>query len=308
MKHVFETSEVAHIWAHQSQNDGRNACNNLYFNGKTIYSYGRHFPIATIDGTNVLFTLATYSVTTAKHISEVRQAVTHMNVIYCYDVPTDLRYVTGNHENNFNYWKREIKKMVAEIGNTKNRDITGRINVIARNVEQLNAYCEYFKIKVKDTELKKLLLLTSSPEFVIKAREAKAKENAANEKKMKLAAKAFDISIDLWRNFDEKGIQDLPVKTKELANYYQNNVSGYTRLRFNTSQNRVETSKGVQIPAEVAKRAYIQLNGCMVSTCNGLAIPVMNYTITETTKDYIKAGCHTIPKEDIKYIAALLNW
>lgn len=70
MKHVFNTSEVAHIWAAQSQQSGRNAQGNFYFEGQTIYSYGRHFPIATIVGNDVLFTDKSYSNTTAKHISK----------------------------------------------------------------------------------------------------------------------------------------------------------------------------------------------------------------------------------------------
>jgi hypothetical protein len=46
MKHVFNSSEVPHIWALQQQNEGRNSQGNFYFNGATIYSYGSHFPIA----------------------------------------------------------------------------------------------------------------------------------------------------------------------------------------------------------------------------------------------------------------------
>lgn len=65
---------------------------------------------------------------------------------------------------------------------------------------------------------------------------------------------------------------------------------------------------GVEIPAEIAKRAYLALNGCLEGICKDLSIPVLNYTITETGKDYIKAGCHTIPKSDIKYISNLLGW
>ena len=65
---------------------------------------------------------------------------------------------------------------------------------------------------------------------------------------------------------------------------------------------------GVQIPTEIAKRAYIALNGCMTGKCESLNIPVMNYTITKTTDKAIIAGCHTIPKEDIRYIANLLKW
>jgi len=46
----------------------------------------------------------------------------------------------------------------------------------------------------------------------------------------------------------------------------------------------------------------------MEGECKSIAVPVLSYTITETTKDYIKAGCHTIPKTDVNYIANLLNW
>lgn len=73
-------------------------------------------------------------------------------------------------------------------------------------------------------------------------------------------------------------------------------------------ENRIETSKGVQIPVEIAKRAFIQLNGCMEGSCNSISVPVLHYTITKTTKDAVIAGCHTIPKEDVRYIADLLKW
>jgi hypothetical protein len=46
----------------------------------------------------------------------------------------------------------------------------------------------------------------------------------------------------------------------------------------------------------------------MEGSCKDINVPVLNYTITETGKDYIKAGCHTIPKTDVKYIAELLKW
>jgi len=46
----------------------------------------------------------------------------------------------------------------------------------------------------------------------------------------------------------------------------------------------------------------------MESVCKDISIPVLHYTITETGKEYIKAGCHTIPKSDVFYIANLLKW
>jgi len=306
MRKVFNTSELPHIWAAQTQNEGR--AGSFYFNGATIYSYGSHFPIATIEGENVLFTMRTYSNTTAKHISKARGAISHKNIIWCYDVPTNLKYATTEHENNLNRWKREIKALFAEVGNKRNRNIQSRVNAISTHIEKLTAYCNYFKLKIKDKELKSLLKLVASNDFVIKARAANEKEAAAMAKKMKQAVNAYEQYIDLWRAGNEQGIKDFPDNIKTLCNFYANNQQSFTRLRYNTSENRVETSKGVQIPAEIAKRAYKALNGCLVGKCDTLSIPVMNYTITKTTGEAIIAGCHTIPKSDVQYIANLLNW
>ena len=64
-KHVFDTGEIPHLWAHRTQDDARNRQGNLYFTGDTIYSYGSHFPIARhvvneAGERAVLFTTATY--------------------------------------------------------------------------------------------------------------------------------------------------------------------------------------------------------------------------------------------------------
>jgi len=313
MKKVFNTNEVAHIWAAQSQTEGRNAGGNFYFEGATIYSYGRHFPIATIEGNDVLFTMRSYSNTTAKHISKAGRAISHKNIIECYEVPVKWdekplkkQSLGGTHSKNIERWKGEIKTLFAELGNKRNRDINGRINGITNHIQKLTAYCDYFSLKIKDNELKKLLKIAASPDFLAIARNESEKETKAREAKLKQAAKAYETYLALWRDY--KPTEDLPDKVKALANFYVNQSESFTRLRFNTSQNRVETSKGVQIPAAIAKRAYIQLNGCMEGSCKDINVPVLDYTITETGKDYIKAGCHTIPKEDVYYIANLLKW
>lgn len=317
MKRVFNTNEVAHIWAAQKQDSGRNANNNFYFRDATIYSYGSHFPIATIEGEDVFFTLRTYSNTTAKHLSKARGAISHKNIIWCYDVPVKY-YDTKKHikehglllvhENNITVWKNEIKATFEELGNKRIRDTQSRINTIKTHINRLTAYCNYFKLPIKDNELKQLLKLAVQPDFLEQARQAKEKQIAANVKKLQQSAKAYSQYLKLWRNYDNEAIQAMPDKTKDLCNYYANNTAAFTHLRYNKEQSRVETSKGVQIPVEIAKRAYVALNGCMQGKCNGLNIPVLHYSITETGNDYIKAGCHTIQKADVQYIAALLNW
>ena len=322
MKHVFNTGEIAHIWANQTQQDGRNSQGNFYFTGKTIYSYGSHFPIATIEGNNVFFTLRSYSSTTSGHISDTRRAISHKTIIYCYEVPTVYSYSNSSvladnkkgylketHTSNLNQWKSNIKRLLAEIGNPKNRVLVHRISDLNNNIAQLETYCKYFNIKViKDSELKAMLKLAKGEDIVNAAKELQGTIDKANASKMKLAVKAYGQYLNLWRKFDSEGIKELSPKVKELCNHYTNARESFTHLRLDTGANRLETSKGVQIPVEVAKRAYIALNGCMTGKCNHLSIPVMNYIITQTTDKAIIAGCHTIPKEDIKYIASLLNW
>lgn len=230
-------------------------------------------------------------------------------IIYVWDVPTgNFEYLTTTHEANLTAWKRELSAVVKELGNKRIRNIGSRVNEAGSIIAQIEAYCQYFKLPVKDKELKKLIQTAKNPQFVEMARAAAEKQAAAIEKKLIAAGKAYDIYLQMWRERRDEEIKELPENTKSLINFYANQAAAYTHLRYNQERDRVETSKGVEIPAEIAKRAYFALNGCLNSSCKGLSIPVLHYTITETGKDYIKAGCHTIPKKDIQYIAAVLNW
>lgn len=79
---VFENSMVAHVWAQQSQSEGRSGNGNFYFRDSTIYSYGAHFPIArfSADKSVVWFTRRAYSVTTSMHIRYVENAIRGLHV------------------------------------------------------------------------------------------------------------------------------------------------------------------------------------------------------------------------------------
>jgi hypothetical protein len=72
------TDEAAHVWAAQTQTEGK--AGNVFFEGPTIYSYGRHFPMAKVythaeTGERVaLFNPKRYSVSTSKHQHAARHA------------------------------------------------------------------------------------------------------------------------------------------------------------------------------------------------------------------------------------------
>jgi len=77
--------EVAHVWAQQLQHEGR--ASNVFFYGKTIYSYGEHFPLAKFEKKNVvLINSNTYSVSTSKHHSIVLRAL-DLDTVKVFHVP-----------------------------------------------------------------------------------------------------------------------------------------------------------------------------------------------------------------------------
>lgn len=83
MKHVFSNDMVAHVWAQRSQSEGHNRNRSFSFRDSTIYSYST--PIAafvpeTRKRTACLISERSYSVSTARHISLARRAVSGVPV------------------------------------------------------------------------------------------------------------------------------------------------------------------------------------------------------------------------------------
>jgi len=91
-RQVFPNAQVAHVWAAQSQDEGRSGNGNLYFRGRTIYSYRESWPLAVIlpdsyappEGEReagwkyqrvVVLNTTSYSITTTGHLGDVRSAL-----------------------------------------------------------------------------------------------------------------------------------------------------------------------------------------------------------------------------------------
>lgn len=80
----FDNAMCAHVWAQCSQSFGQSSNGNLYFEGRTLYSYGSHFAVgflapepSTGEGVaRALVTTDRHSVTTSGHVSDARRAVT----------------------------------------------------------------------------------------------------------------------------------------------------------------------------------------------------------------------------------------
>lgn len=266
MKTVFtDISTIAHMWANQTQDSARNS-GNFYYNGNTIYSYGSHFPIAkhTVndnDERGVLFTERTYSVTTSGHLNVVRQAVRHLNVIYCYSPES-------SHNENFNYWKRSIETIAQSLLKAKKPEIY--LSQIDSVKDKATKYAAFFGIEIP-------LLLQAA--FNITGKEQYS--NYAANKEAILKAEAIQQKKELAAKHKKELAKWIKGQTNRL---YTHNGFDYLRL----TDNRIETSQAVKIPMELGKRIYQSIKD------NSLAVgsKIMDYTVNETGK-IVKVGCHT---------------
>lgn len=75
-KSFSKTSQLAHAYAHDKIREGKAREGRVFVEGDTIYSYGKHFPIAhRIRDNEYLLNHDRYSVTTSKQQSEVARAL-----------------------------------------------------------------------------------------------------------------------------------------------------------------------------------------------------------------------------------------
>lgn len=122
----------------------RNSQNNLYFEESVIYSYGKHYPIAWLGLTLVLFNCFKSSVTTGKHRCWVRQAAEEAGLDVV-EVPFPMLGTFRAPEANLSYFGKQIVAL-----NLKAKAcprLMARYMLKADEIlAQVRTYCVEFKI------------------------------------------------------------------------------------------------------------------------------------------------------------------
>jgi len=271
MKNIFTNSDLAHIYANQSQQSGRNSSGSFYFDGKTIYSYGRHFPIAKIITNDkgferMLFTYRTYSNTTAKQISILRNATRQYNKLYCHTPSL-------NHSSNFASWLQLAEHEATKLIKAKKPELY--LNELSRLYSEVSEYAQFFSLEIplSLTAVLSIKDKTENLEYLIKKNELIKLELAKKQKEDKIKD---DEILKKWLNFETSRI------------YSRSNLDF---LRVNINENRVETTQAVQIPIELAKRLYNKIKD------NSLQVgeQLLNYRVNQVG-DIIKIGCHNFKR------------
>lgn len=297
MKRVFRNAaEVAHIWAQQTQDEGRTPTSHCYFVGPRIYSYGSHFMIARFTENNigqkcVLFTLRDYSVTTSSHKQDVLGALRGLDypvfkVVHPENEPDErvlLEVYTGKMNNAITKAAKARKHAEGYLADAN------------LYVDQFNEIAEFFgfvaRLSVPADSVK------AAKEAVAKAKEAAKKAAERHTLDLQVSEITNAPLIAAWRACERK--PDIKWVGPQLER---------TLLRVNGDQ--IETSRHAYVPVEHAKRLWPHI---LKAKTEGVAPKLLNshighYSVNEITKDGdIRVGCHFIEYREIELIARQLN-
>ena len=273
-KVLRNTDEVIHVFAQQTQSEGRNQSGSIFFEYAKIYSYGYHYLLGHfIDDKTILINDKGYSMTTSKHIYSLRDATRQYKRFY----------VT---ETNLTLVHAEINETLAKIPKARVNK-AAYLNRILSLFESLNEYLEYTKTKTKVSKLKEYReikrivqrLETNKEQILLEVAEMlKAKEKRQLEKNKE--------NIKLWRSYEK--------------NYLHGLKSSF--LRFSKDMTNVETSGGVKIEVKKAKVLYKLIEAG--KDIKGFKLDY--YTVIGIKDNILKIGCHNIPMKEVNTIGKQL--
>ena len=235
-----------HLWAHAAQSHARNSTGNRSFEGNDAYSYRTVVAriVHNAKGERAyLLTTRSYSVTTAKHMSEIRAALRGMSPVF--NVPNlHPEYLVDGHLGNVNsYWVR-----IADLaGKAERARVTGPWHTehAQRLLTELREYVKFFRLKGKQYKVPEDLADIDKTLADLAEANTKAKAEAAKKEREREKQREKNAQEALARWMAGERVQ-LPYLT-------------WSHLRYSADGLRVETSHGAEVPADHAAAALRQL-------------------------------------------------
>jgi hypothetical protein len=291
--HYTDQKKCAHAWAHGLVHAGKSG--NFYFIENTIYSYGAHFPIATLIRNQVYFTLDHYKQTTAKHKCLVRSAISHKEIIFVRYVPVNQELSDPEFVNpNLKYWTQKIEDAVQEYTTHPRRKSL---------LVEIDSLCNHILTFLKAINIlpsEKLQILLNSPSLKsIKehSKELHRTEIERERKKKAILLSTFNRTLSSWKQG----------KTNSF-NLSHPDDSNLAYLRWNETIQRIETTKGVVVPFIVGQKFWEFIQSILPVGCNSCNYKILDFHVQEILPTHITVGCHKILMAEVIRIAKQLDW
>ena len=287
MKKVFANhSEVAHVWAQQTQEEG--SAGSITFSGDTIYSYGWWEMAKFVTPDVVLMRDWNYSNSTSKHMGHVRNAIpSHVDVIYV-DNPASIDESIAQLVN-------DVKNSYNEFDARRNKDRCFKENRDA--FINLKKLCIAMDINMPDIEHYAIVFEPSMVEQVEQYKERKAEiKRVREERKAELERKVdeyrkspeVDALREKWRDGDSRRTFEYGGNVYPLFNY--------PALRLKNGE--VETFFGARVPEREAKILYK-----MIAAGKDVKGYQIGYYTVISINGSLKIGCHDIPRKEVEQFA-----
>jgi len=297
MKTVFTNDETAHIWSTATQEEGRNHNHTIFFHGLTIYSYGKHFPIARLikDTDIVLFTTENYSPTTGQHKGVVARAVGHKQLIYVPNVEEPYQLTTNKyHAENLEAIHKEAIDLMGKA--TRARTYTqSYLDALQDRRNDAGLYLKTFRKEMDKATARKwkrkidkgLATTEEVEKLQAKAKIAHAAQAKRDAAKRKLEMIEYNEQLPKWKAGDPDAYIPYWITPPPPAS-----------LRIKDGQ--VETTMGARIPLPDARKAYRIIKAGRGDSLKGQRIAY--YTVTSITDKLLTVGCHRIELAEIDRI------
>ena len=288
MKKVFQnTSEVVHVFAQQTQSEGRNGTSSIYFRDNRIYSYGSHYLLGEfINSETIIINDFGYSVTTSKHINELRNATRQYNQFLTSSI--DIKHIQTEIDYNIKKLSKANKPEIYISNITKlESNLTKWVEYCKENKIKKEHFSKYnFVVNKSDYKYKKIVKISNSlltPDALEKIK-AKGKKEAINQK--------------------AKDKRELKTKLDKFNTYKIDRfkIGEFDYLRLSENGQFVETSQNIRIEKNEAKKLYFAIKKKI--DIKGQRIGY--FTINKIDNKALTVGCHKICIKSVKKVGQIL--
>ena len=286
-------AEVAHVWAQQLQHEGRSS--NVFFYGKTIYSYGEHFPIARFEKNNVvLMNSETYSVSTSKHATIVLRSL-DLDTVKVFHVPnTGSEKEKPYHFGNVESYHKEFERFLYKASRARS-NYSYYLSWAKASRDDAFAYCKEFRCK-KHFNSFDFDFDFDSDSVKEKLSQMRIREKKKEDLKRAKLKREMGCVVKLWR-------QNKPMIVGPSIGSYPE-----TLLRVIEDGKTIQTSRNAYFPIEYAKRAIRFVKAIVKKgepwKRNGERFKIGIYQLdTVSACGDVKAGCHKVKFEEIERLS-----
>ena len=344
-KQVYDSDMVAHLWANQSQESARNAQGNIYFDGRAIYSYGRHYCIARFAETKgqsyltcpILYNKRPYSTTTAKHCSYVWLAMSAIQRerVICVDNPgaTSL----NEHAQNFQALATDYRQLLTQASKAR-----GRKAELLREAEALrqsaNRYRSLFLIGrgtgnygrqnpaiAPLADLDATLAAYKAADDKANAKRRAAQEEAERKEAEREAAELahwFAVGLPAWKRGENQwpcaaingyGMErHIPYSAPVDFRLIVDNDGYETDPPSVKRPETIQTTKGAEFPRSHCERVFRAVLACRLAgqswSSNGRTIRIGHFQLDSIDAEgNVVAGCHNVRWQEIEAFARELG-